>query len=1092
MAERRVSVKFSAEISNFRRSMDEAAEATLKAKKASEEAGKAADKSAEDIKKLGLAHHEAAKAAGVQYDNTGQLVTMNGKALSSQQAAALGLQTFSKEAYLAGRAAVSAGEDAEAAAKAAAEAEEKAAKAAEKHKQALEEVGRVAAIGGAAVLAGVGVAVKSYADFDKQMSVVDSATHETAENMQRLRDAAVDAGADTAFSAVDAAKGIEEMAKAGVSTSDILGGGLKGTLALAAAGALDVGDASEIAASAMVQFGLKGKDIPHIADLLAAGAGKAQGSVQDLGLALSYAGVPAAGLGISIEQTTGTLAMFAKAGIVGEKAGTALRAMLVSMVKPADTTQKTMDKLGITFSDSEGKFIGLDAAAQVLRDRLGGVDEMTRNATMAQIFGNEALGAAQTLYKNGAAGVQEMTAAVNDYGYAADTAKRMQNNLAGDLEKLGGSFDTVLIQSGSGANDVLRGMVQGLEGVVDAVGKVPGPVLAGAAGLAALVGGAALIGGTLITVIPKIKQTKDALEELAPAGGRARNALDKVGKAAEGIGVFATATLLIAKLAESDYMSKIDTGMGKVAEALAEVSTNGPDAASALDGLFKDRDGGDLINTVTDIESAIKRTFNRDAGQQFNDWGESLVNGMTGVKGSSQILGEQFERLDKGLSDLVSGGKAGDAAKSFEQIKKAAAEQNVSVEELTKKFPQYADALKQAEAAEKTAAAEGDKAKDAIDGVGKAAEDAGPSAEELAKQLEDVGLRADGSVENLDKFTTALVNAGLLTLSSRDATAKFDEALDGLDGKIRDIMATEQAHGGVLNDSRTDLDLYSEAGRAANGVLADMTQKGIGAAEAMAKNGESMPAVQDQLTKTYDAMVLTAKGFGLGQEEAEALTGSILHIPPGVDVKTWMSDEAKRMADATKKAIDDIPKNTTITVVEQFTKYISEIKKPTQEDLNGDTFRPDGGATGGRVSDIMGLAGGGKVPGRAPSNLGIDNVLATVNGRPLAVQSEEWIINTRSSREYDRELAAINAGTFPKMTEFAGGGRPASEYSARDLGISYSAEPAASSGPMEMVGTMTLNGDLTVATFRGIATQAASAAVAKADSSSRFTRKGRA
>ena len=131
MAERRVKVVFSAEIQNFKASMEAAAQATTKAKEASEKAGKAADKSAEDIQKQALAHHEAAKAAGLQYDNTGQLVTMNGKAVSSQQAATHGLQTFSAEAYLAGRAAVAAGEDAEAAAKVAAEAEAKAAAAIE-------------------------------------------------------------------------------------------------------------------------------------------------------------------------------------------------------------------------------------------------------------------------------------------------------------------------------------------------------------------------------------------------------------------------------------------------------------------------------------------------------------------------------------------------------------------------------------------------------------------------------------------------------------------------------------------------------------------------------------------------------------------------------------------------------------------------------------------------------------------------------------------------------------------------------------------------------------------------------------------------
>ncbi|QDG65851.1 phage tail tape measure protein [Pseudarthrobacter sp. NIBRBAC000502772] len=1045
MADRRVKVVFSAEIQNFKSAMDAAATATQKAKTASEAAGKAADKSAEDIQKQALAHHAAAKAAGLQYDNTGQLVTMNGKAVSSQQAATHGLQTFSAEAYLAGRAAVSAGEDAEAAAQVAADAQAAAADAAAEHASALEEVATTAGLSGAAVVAGVGLAVKAYADFDKQMSVVDSATHETAGNMDLLRQAAIDAGADTAFSAVDAARGIEEMAKAGVTTADILGGGLKGTLALAAAGALDVGDASEIAASAMVQFGLKGKDIPHIADLLAAAAGKAQGSVQDMGLALSYAGVPAAGLGISIEQTTGTLAMFAKAGIVGEKAGTALRAMLVSMVKPADVTQKTMDNLGISFSDASGEFIGLDGAGAVLQERLGGLDEMTRNATLAQIFGNEALGAAQTLYNNGAEGVREMTAAVDEYGYATDTANRMQNNLTGDLEKLGGSFDTVLIQSGSGASEVLRGLVKGLNGLVDVVGSIPAPTLSVGLGLAGVAGGALVLGSGLVALNAKIATTSAALALLAPAGTRAGTALAMAGTAAKLAGVaagLAVATFAIAKLAESDYMSKIDTGMGRVADSLAEVSTNGPAAGSALDQIFKDRDGGDLINTVTDLDSAIKRTFNRDAGQQFNDWGEAVVNGMTGVKGSSQILGESFGRLDKGLAELVSGGKGDDAAKSFERIKKAAADQDVSVEELTKKFPQYADALKAAEAAAKTAATETDGAKDAIKGAGDAAADAGPSAEDLAKQLEDVGLRADASVENLDKFTQALVNAGLLTLSARDATAKFEEGLDGLKGKIDEIMLTEQAHGGVLNENRTDFDLFSEAGRAANDVLADMTQRGISAAEAMAKNGASMPEVQGQLTKTYDAMVLTARGFGLGKDEAEALTRSILHIPPGVDINTWMSDEAKRMADATKKAIDDIParKDVQVNITESINRQVKN--SAYADDPSMVALDPANHATGGR---IPGYADGGQLPTSGPGTGMTDGFLGISSaGVPMArVDAGEWIIKRSSSDRYPRELAAINAGTFPKMPGYASGGR---EYSAQSFGHApyrASAQPAA-------------------------------------------------
>jgi len=886
------------------------------------------------------------------------------------------------------------------------------------------------------------MAVKSYADFDRQMSVVDSATHETTENMAKLRQAAIDAGADTAFSAVEAGKGIEELAKAGVSTKDILGGGLTGALSLAAAGSLDVGKAAEIAASALVQFKLSGDKVPHVADLLAAGAGKAQGSVEDLGMALNQSGLVAASTGLTIEETTGGLAAFASAGLVGSDAGTSFKTMLMSLNPNSKQAAELMEQLGIKAYDQQGKFIGLSEYAGVLQDKLKGLSDEQRNAAMKTIFGSDAVRAANILYEQGADGINKWEAAVNDAGYAADTAARMQNNLAGDLEKLGGSFDTVLIQSGSGANEVLRGLVQNLNEVVNAVGQVPAPVLGAATGIAALVGGAALAAGAFITIVPKIRDTKNALDELAPAGGKARSALDKVGKAVEGIGAFATAGLLLGKLAEADYMSKIDTGMGRIAKALAEISTNGPGAKSALDEIFKDRDGGDLINTVTDLDSAIKRTFNRDAGQQFNDWGESVVGAMLPIKGSSQILADQFKSLDKGLADLVSGGKSEDAAKSFDKIRKSAEDQGVSIEDLKAKFPQYADALNQAEAAAKTAAEETDKTKGSIDELGGAAATSAPLTEEVSKALEDIGLMADGSVVNLDKFTTALVNAGLLTLSSRDATAKFEEGLDALNGKIKDIMATEQAHGGVLNQNRTDLDLTSEAGRAANDVLTDMANRGISAAEAMAKNGESQEAVQGQLVKTYDAAVKTFEGFGLSEQAANDLTREILHIPPGVTVESWMSSQAKTMAEQTTGALNAIDgRVVTVTTVERTIKSIeTQVKGGGYADDPSMTALRPGGFTGGRVRDIMGFAGGGVVPGTPPVDPRQDNILAVVNGQPLKVRSGEWIINEGSSRNYDRELAAINAGTFPKMPGFALGGRAGREYSARALGYApYSA-----------------------------------------------------
>ena len=1075
MADRRVKVIFSAEIQNFKSAMDTAATATQKAKTASEAVGKASDKAAEDVRKLGLAHHAAAKAAGLQYDNTGQLVTMNGKAVSSQQAAAHGLQTFSKEAYLAGRAAVAAGEDAESAAKKAADAEAHAAAAIEKRREAMENVGAVAMTAGALTLAGVGLAVKSYADFDKQMSSVDAATHETAGNMQLLRDAAVDAGADTAFSAVDAARGIEELAKAGVSTKDILAGGLAGSLALAAAGSLDVGQAAEIAASALVQFKLSGDKVPHVADLLAAAAGKAQGSVEDMGAALNQSGLVAASTGLTIEETTGALAAFASAGLIGSDAGTSFKTMLMSLNPNSAAAATLMEELGIKAYDAEGSFIGMSEYAGVLQGALKGMGDEQRNATLKTLFGSDAVRAANVLYENGASGINKWESAVNDAGFAADTAARMQNNLAGDLEKLGGSFDTALIKSGSGANEVLRGLVQGLESVVDAVGKVPAPVLGAATGVAALAGGALLLGGTLISVIPKIAATKLAIETLAPAGGKAAGVLGALGKAALPAAAALTAVLIVKKLGEdmlpaarsTQEMTSALIALGKGAKTVDEALDKST-FSRANNGVFglKEVFGVKLTEDIDTAGDAIARLNDLSDSDKVNDF----MNGFIDLGGKLPELRKSLEGVDTAMADLTGSGNAELAAESFKKIADEASKKGVALETTAKSFPQYIDSLRKlANESEVTLTeqelldwamgkipAKMDAAAKSTEGQAKAAEVAAVKSEELAKALEEIGLNADGSVANLDKFTTALVNAGLLTLSARDATAKFDEALDGLDAKIRDIMATEQAHGGVLNESKTDLDIYSEAGREANNVLADMTQKGFAAAQAMAANGASMPEVQSQLGKTYDAMVTTARGFGLGKEEAEALTRSILHIPPGVDINTWMADEAKRMAEATKSAIDGIPKDVQVKITTTEHKIkILETQTRGSADPSMVALDPSAHQTGGR---LPGFTDGGQLPMSGPGTDRRDGFLGISSaGVPLArVDAGEWIINRGSSGRYNRELAAINAGTFPKLPGYANGARMGREYSAQSLGYApYTAGAPVHAGPT--FGDVTIN-----------------------------------
>jgi TP901 family phage tail tape measure protein len=291
--------------------------------------------------------------------------------------------------------------------------------AAAKKREALSSLGSSAGKVGLLAAAGLGAAVLAAANFDKAMSGVQAATRESASGMEALRAAALKAGADTAFSAQEAAGGIEALAKAGVSTEDILGGGLTGALDLAAAGEIGVAEAAEQAATAMTQFGLAGSDVPHIADLLAAGAGKAQGEVTDMGDALNQAGLVANSMGLSIEETTGSLAAFASAGLIGSDAGTSLKSMLQRLANPSGEAATALADLGVNAYDAEGNFVGLESMAGQLRSAMKNLTGEQRDAAMATIFGSDAVRAANILYSEGAKGISQWTEQVDDQGFAA-------------------------------------------------------------------------------------------------------------------------------------------------------------------------------------------------------------------------------------------------------------------------------------------------------------------------------------------------------------------------------------------------------------------------------------------------------------------------------------------------------------------------------------------------------------------------------------------------------------------------------------------------------------------------------------------------
>jgi len=526
-------------------------------------------------------------------------------------------------------------------------------------RQAFEDLGRPLLAFGAIAAAAVGIAIRKFAEFDSALSNVQAVTQATTEDMALLREAALDAGGKTVFTATEAANALEELGKASFDTKTSIDA-LDGTLALAASGQLEVARAAEITATTLKQFNLAGTEAGHVADVLSAGAGKALGSVEDLAQALKFVGPVAASMGISLEETTGALALFADQGLIGEQAGTSLRGVLSSLTSPSAEAKKAIHDLGIELYDvNTGAFLGLENTAGELSDAFTKLDDKSRDAALGVIFGNQQVTAARVLFAGGAESIKKYTTEVNDAGYAARVAADRMDNLSGDVEKLGGAFDTALIKSGSGANDVLRELVQGLTFLVDGVGNLPEPVLNAGLAVGAIAAAMALTGGAALIAVPRVAAFKAAVVLAGVSVKGASLAIAGIG------GAIGIATILIgafiaqqadASAASDAYADSLDKSTGAVTEysraliakrlqekgAFDLVEKAGVTQKELTDALYE---GGDAYDALVD---KLNNTRN-GIGLTTSSAGE-LIAKISGVNGELEVGRERFNDLKAATS----------------------------------------------------------------------------------------------------------------------------------------------------------------------------------------------------------------------------------------------------------------------------------------------------------------------------------------------------------------------------------------------------------------------------------------------------------
>lgn len=364
-----------------------------------------------------------------------------------------------------------------------------------KGKLIADAIGTVATKGFDLLKGAISSSVETGKSFDTAISQVAATTGQTVDQIGDLKAAAEEMGATTKFTATEAAEGINILAMAGMSASDILTEDANGatllstTLDLASAGAMSMESSATYLTSSLKGFSKEGKSAAYYADLMAKGATLANTDVSALGEALSGVSANASAYGQASDSVTLSLLKLAEANVTGSNATTALNSAMSEVYTPTDQAKKALDSLGVSAYNADGTARDFNDVVDNLTGALSGMSDQQKNATLNTIFGVQGLDA----YNKMAAVSAEKTNSFKESlaaasGSAAQQAQTQLDNLEGSMTLLDSAMDGLKLAfyklfSGElkAAIDLISESVSiltnglssgGLLGMVKSVGKV--------------------------------------------------------------------------------------------------------------------------------------------------------------------------------------------------------------------------------------------------------------------------------------------------------------------------------------------------------------------------------------------------------------------------------------------------------------------------------------------------------------------------------------------------------------------------------------------------------------------------------------------
>lgn len=354
----------------------------------------------------------------------------------------------------------------------------------------------LAAVGGAALKTGM--------DFDSAMSQVAATMGTTTDQIQELEKFAREMGTQGKYNATEVAEGLNYMALAGYDAAKSMKM-LPTVLNLAAAGNMELAQASDMVTDAQSALGLTEEETIKLIDEMAKASSKSNTSVSQLGEAMLTVGGTAKMMKGGTQELSTVLGLLADNGIKGSEGGTALRNILLSLSAPTDKAAKQLDALGVSVFDAEGNMRGMEEIINDLNTAMDGMTDEEKTQAISTIFNKRDLKSVNALLGTSTQRWNELSGAIGDAeGAAQAMADTQMDNLSGKLKILKNNLQEAGIAISEKLTPYVEKLANWIQGLVEkfnALDPETQDLIVKIGLIAAAIGPVLLIGGKIVSLI---------------------------------------------------------------------------------------------------------------------------------------------------------------------------------------------------------------------------------------------------------------------------------------------------------------------------------------------------------------------------------------------------------------------------------------------------------------------------------------------------------------------------------------------------------------------------------------------------------------